>query len=201
MQAWPKLPARAAYLALRNPKKRNALSLATLKDLKSQLQSFNTSPVDGKVRILPLFQPYTLHKLEDAEINPDAEYAWLVNASVWRKHRAGLPTVLVLRGEGPVFSAGHDLRELKQLSRDEVKRTFSLCAEVMSLIRRSPVPVIGAIHGLATAAGCQLALSTDLPVAKAETKFQLPGASLGLPCTSPSTAVSRRLGNSFTYKM
>lgn len=205
MSAWPKLPAKAAYLALRNPKRRNALSLAVLRDLKAQLESFNTSPSDGKVRILPPFRPDILNELEKASADGTSTagqyYDWLISGQAWRKHREGLPNVIVLRSEGPVFSAGHDLSELRQLSREDVKLTFSLCAEVMSMIRRSPVPVVGAIHGLATAAGCQLALTTDLPVAKAETQFRLPGSSLGLPCTSPSTAVSRRLGNTFTYQM
>jgi enoyl-CoA hydratase/carnithine racemase len=82
-----------------------------------------------------------------------------------------------------------------------VKETFALCAEVMSLIRRSPAPVVGIIQGLATAAGAQLALTTDLPLASASTQFRLPGASIGLPCTSPSSAVSRKLGHAFTYRM
>lgn len=205
MSAWPKLPAKAAYLALRNPKRRNALSLAVLQDLKTQLQRFNTSPSDGQVRILPPFRPELLSDLESASADEKSsageQYDWLVSASAWKKHREGLPNVIVLRSEGPVFSAGHDLSELRQISRDDVKLTFSLCAEVMSMIRRSPMPVIGAIHALATAAGCQLALTTDLPIAKAETQFRLPGSSMGLPCTSPSTAVGRRLGNPFTYRM
>jgi enoyl-CoA hydratase/carnithine racemase len=205
MPPWPKLPARAAYLVLDNPKRRNALSLSVLQNLRDQLLLFNTSPADGKVRILPPFRPGILEKLEDAYTHEDSqakeEYDWLVDAAAWTRHRDGLPNVLVLRSEGPVFSAGHDLGELRSLSHQEVKRTFSLCAEVMTLIRRSPAPVIGAIGGLATAAGCQLALATDLPIAKAETQFRLPGASLGLPCTSPSTSASRRLGNSFTYRM
>ena len=205
MPAWPKLPARAAYLVLNNPKRRNALSLSVLQELRDQLHSFNTSPADGKLRILPPFRPNILDQLESAhaQTDPEAvkEHSWLLDASVWRRHRAGLPSVVVLRSEGPVFSAGHDLSELRQLSHGDVKRTFALCAEVMTLIRRSPAPVIGAVHALATAAGCQLAMATDLPIAKAETQFRLPGASLSLPCTSPSTAVSRRLGNAFTYRM
>ncbi|KAK3713322.1 hypothetical protein LTR37_008514 [Vermiconidia calcicola] len=205
MPPWPRLPVKAAYLALNNPKRRNALSLSVLQDLRDQLHRFNTSPADGKLRILPAFQPAILDKLEAAVAGTDAqaaaEYGWLLEAPKWREHREGLPNVLVLRSEGPVFSAGHDLGELRQLPYNEVKETFAICAEVMSLIRRSPAPVIGAVHGLATAAGCQLALATDLPIAKAETQFRLPGASLGLPCTSPSTSASRRLGNAFAYRM
>lgn len=202
---WPKLPAKAAYLALNNPKRRNALSLAVLRDLRDQLHNFNTSPKDGRLRILPPFQPSILQKLEAVHDQSDSDateqFGWLLNASQWREHRHGLPSVLVLRSEGPVFSAGHDLSELRQLPHGEVKETFALCAEVMSLIRRSPAPVIGCVQGLATAAGCQLALATDLPVACKDTPFRLPGAGLGLPCTSPSTAASRRLGNAFTYRM
>jgi enoyl-CoA hydratase/carnithine racemase len=197
--ALPKLPAKAAYLVLNNARKRNSLSLGVLRDLKAQLTAHHTSPVDGKLRILPPFRPDVLSELESSSSRSDLR--WLVNTEEWQKHRKGLPNVIVLWSEGPVFSAGHDLKELRTLSHDEVKETFALCAEVMSLIRRSPAPVIGRIQGLATAAGCQLALTTDLPIAAASTEFRLPGATLGLPCTSPSTAVARRLGHAFTYHM
>ena len=197
--ALPKLPAKAAYLVLSNARKRNSLSLGVLRDLKAQMIAHHTSPVDGKLHILPPFRPDVLSELESA--STQSELKWLVSAEEWQKHRKGLPNVIVLRSEGPVFSAGHDLKELRSLSYDEVKETFALCAEVMSLIRRSPAPVVGRIQGLATAAGCQLALTTDLPVAAASTQFRLPGATLGLPCTSPSTSAARRLGHAFTYRM
>jgi enoyl-CoA hydratase/carnithine racemase len=201
---WPKLPAKAAYLVLDNARRRNALSLAVLRSLRDQLHRYNTSPVDGRLRILPSFKPEVLEQLEAAyrgDSEAKREYGWLLDASTWKREREGLPNVIVLRGDGPVFSAGHDLGELRGLSHDEVKETFALCAEVMSLIRRSPAPVLGVVQGLATAAGCQLALTTDLPVAGKSTQFRLPGASLGLPCTSPSTAVARKLGSAFTYRM
>lgn len=202
---WPALPARAGYLALKNGRRRNALSLAILRDLRDQLHKHNKSPVDGKVRILPPFKPEILAELEQAIKQEKSEaketYGWLVDSKQWQEHRQGLPSVIVLRSEGPVFSSGHDLGELRTLSHDEVKETFALCAEVMSLIRRSPAPVVGVIQGLATAAGAQLALTTDLPIASASTQFRLPGATMGLPCTSPSTAVSRKLGPAFTYRM
>jgi len=204
IMSWPSLPSRAAYLVLNNARRRNALSLSVLRDLRDQLHAFNTSPVDGKLRILPPFQPEILEKLEAVGGDDTAasnDYDWLVSARKWQEHRQGLPKVVVLRSEGPVFCSGHDLGELRSLPHAEVKETFALCAEVMSLIRRSPAPVVGVIQGFATAAGMQLALTTDLPIACASTPFRLPGASLGLPCTSPSTAVSRRLGNAFTYRM
>lgn len=202
---WPKLPVKAAYLTLNNAKRRNALSLNVLRDLRDQLHSYNTSSADGHLRLLPPFKPSILQKLEALHDRSESkaidEYGWLLDASVWQRVREGLPNVIVLRSDGPVFSAGHDLGQLRQSPHDEVKETFALCAEVMTLIRRSPAPVIGYIQGLATAAGCQLAMTTDLPIASAATQFRLPGASLGLPCTSPSTAVARKLGNAFTYRM
>ena len=162
---WPVLPPRAAYLALRNGKRRNALSLAVLRSLRDQLHTCNRSPADGQVRILPPFKPEILAQLETAceDVTSEARnrYGWLLDEEQWQQHRSGLPSVIVLRSEGTVFSSGHDLGELRTLSHDEVKETFALCAEVMSLIRRSPAPVIGVIQGLATAAGAQLALTTD----------------------------------------
>ena len=202
---WSSLPTRAAYLALKNGRRRNALSLAVLRDLRTQLHTYNTSPTDGQLRILPPFKPDLLNELElastDEKSEAHSQYGWLLDAETWQKHRKGLPNVILLRSEGSVFSSGHDLGELRSLSHDEVKETFALCAEVMSLVRRSPAPVIGVIQGLATAAGAQLALTTDLPIACASTQFRLPGASIGLPCTSPSSAVARKLGHAFTYRM
>lgn len=202
----PKLPPTAAYIQLANPKRRNALSLAVLQDLKNQLVSALTSPTSGQLRLLPPFKPETLGVLATvAAFGPKSdrwgEYGWLVDAAEWRKERDGLPNVLVLRSEGPVFSSGHDLKELSKLSHDEVKRLFALCAEVMSMIRRSPALVVCPIQGLATAAGFQLAMSTDFPIALATTEVSLPGAKIGLPCTSPSTAVSRRLPPGQAYRL
>ncbi|KAF4877523.1 Enoyl-CoA hydratase domain-containing protein 3 [Colletotrichum siamense] len=204
---FPKLPARAAYIHLNNPARRNALSLEVLEDLRSQLLTNLTSPKSGRLMTLPSFKPSILHELErvSERAAPDSketsEHSWLVDANAWAEERAALPSVLVLRSSGPVFSSGHDLKQLASLSHAEVKRTFALCAEVMSLIRHSPAPVVCPIQGLATAAGLQLALSTDYPIALSTTRFQLPGASIGLPCTSPATAVSRRIPPAQTYRM
>ncbi|KAF6817452.1 enoyl-CoA hydratase/isomerase [Colletotrichum sojae] len=199
----PKLPAKAAYLHLRNPSRRNALSLEILEDLRSQLVGHLTSPASGRLLTLPAFKPSILRDLEAASDDPSTspEHSWLVNADAWAEEQAGLPNVIVLRSEGPVFSSGHDLKELASLSSAEVKRTFALCAELMSLIRRSPAPVVCPVQGLATAAGMQLALSADYTIALSTTRFQLPGAGIGLPCTSPSTAVSRRLPPGQAYRV
>lgn len=200
--AFPKLPARAAYIHLNNPKKRNVLSLSVLQDLRTQLHRHLTSPRTGRLLLLPPFNPDTIKDLKSYnESTRDGPFNWLTDSEAWRRDREGLPNVLVLRSEGPVFSAGHDLRELRQAPESDVKKTFALCAEVMSLIRRSPAPVVCPIHGLATAAGFQLAMSTDYPIALGSTKFQLPGMRIGLPCTSPATAVSRRLPAALAYRL
>jgi hypothetical protein len=202
---FPDLAAGARYLHLNNAGKRNALSVAVLRNLRDQLHAYNRSPVDGQARYLPPFEPGLLAELEKAFSHSDSEagraYGWLVDANEWRRHRSGLPRVIVLRSAGPVFCSGHDLNEIHRMSHAEAKALFDLCAEVMSLIRRCPVPVVGAIQGLATAAGAQLALTTDLPVAHASTPFRLPGSSMGFPCISPVTAVSRNVGNAFAYEM
>lgn len=200
--ALPKLPARAAYIHLNNPKKRNALSLSVLEDLHAQLVRNLTSPRTGKLLLLPHFQPDYIKDLKaERDTQKGGPTKWLTDSAAWRHEREGLPNVLVLRSEGPVFSAGHDLRELRQASDNEVKRTFALCAEVMTLIRRSPAPVVCPIQGLATAAGFQLAMTADYPIALGTTKFQLPGMRIGLPCTSPATAVSRRLPPALAYRL
>ncbi|KAJ0164000.1 Enoyl-CoA hydratase domain-containing protein 3, mitochondrial [Colletotrichum tanaceti] len=204
---FPKLPAKAVYLHLKNPTKRNALSIEILEDLRTQLLSHLTSRATGRLLTLPAFKPSILSELEAASRHAESapggpsKHGWLVDAAEWKHQRDGLPNVIVLRSSGPVFSSGHDLKQLASLSDVQVKRTFALCAEVMSLIRHSPAPVVCPIQGLATAAGLQLALSTDYPIALSTTKFQLPGAGIGLPCTSPATAVSRRLPPGQAYRL
>ncbi|KAF5597636.1 enoyl hydratase domain protein [Fusarium subglutinans] len=202
---FPKLPPRAAYIKLSNPTKRNALSIPVLRDLKSQLDSALSLRPTQRKGLLPKFSHHLLQGLEEASKDPTSKqwkrWDWLVSASEWKKQRAGAPDVLVLRSEGPVFSSGHDLQELSKMSRDDVKTLFELCSEVMTTIRRSPVPIVCPIQGLATAAGFQLAMSTDFPIALPDTQFALPGAKIGLPCTSPSTAVSRRFPAATTYRL
>ncbi|KAM0188283.1 hypothetical protein ACHAPI_010679 [Fusarium lateritium] len=204
---FPKLPASAAYIRLLNPTKRNALNLPTLQDIKTQLTEALTSPATGQLRLLPPFKDHILADLEQAvrgkHVADDQwkKYGWLVDAAEWKKERAGLPDVLVLRSETQVFSSGYDMRELAELSHDDIKLLFRLCAEVMSLIRHSPALVVCPIQGLASAAGLQLAVTTDYPIALPSTMFSLAGAKLGLPCTSPATAVSRSIPSGAAYRL
>lgn len=99
--------------------------------------------------------------------------------------------VVVLRANGPVFSSGHDLRELAAADAGQAQAIFALCTEVMELIRQLPQPVIAQVHALATAAGCQLVATCDLVVAAEEAKFAAPGVKIGLFCATPAVPLSR----------
>jgi enoyl-CoA hydratase/carnithine racemase len=99
--------------------------------------------------------------------------------------------VVVLAGEGPVFSSGHDLAELVGGSEHDYRELFDLCSRVMLGFRRLDQPVIARVHGLATAAGCQLVASCDLAVASDEAAFATPGVKIGLFCTTPMIPLVR----------
>jgi enoyl-CoA hydratase/carnithine racemase len=99
--------------------------------------------------------------------------------------------VVILRAAGPVFSAGHDLRELVGGKEQEYASLFALCTEVMEAIRKLPQPVIAQVQGIATAAGCQLAATCDLVVAAEDATFATPGVKIGLFCTTPAVALAR----------
>ncbi len=101
--------------------------------------------------------------------------------------------VAVLRGAGPAFCAGHDLQEL--VGRDLVfyRHVFQVCTTMMNTLQQIPQPVIAQVHGVATAAGCQLVATCDLAVASTEARFATPGVRIGLFCSTPMVAVSRNL--------
>lgn len=101
---------------------------------------------------------------------------------------------VILRAEGPAFSAGHDLRELVGGDEAAYASLFALCTQVMERIRLMPKPVIAEVRGIATAAGCQLAASCDLVIAAEEATFATPGVKIGLFCTTPGVALARAVG-------
>jgi enoyl-CoA hydratase/carnithine racemase len=109
--------------------------------------------------------------------------------------------VVVLGAAGPVFSAGHDLRELT--GRDEAfyEEVFDACAELMLTIHSIAKPVIARVQGMATAAGCQLVAACDLAVASEEARFATPGVKIGLFCTTPMVEVARAVGRKRAMEM
>lgn len=108
---------------------------------------------------------------------------------------------VVLRSEGKVFSAGHDLGEVRGADHSRQQEIFSACAELMLTIQRIPQPVIAQVHGLATAAGCQLVATCDLAVASEEAMFATPGVKIGLFCSTPMVALTRAVDRKTAMKM
>ncbi|XP_017912493.1 PREDICTED: enoyl-CoA hydratase domain-containing protein 3, mitochondrial isoform X2 [Capra hircus] len=134
-------------IILSDPKRRNALSLAMLKSLQSDI----------------------LHEAESQDLK-----------------------VIIISAEGPVFSSGHDLKELTdEQGPDYHAEVFQTCSEVMMLIQNHPVPIIAMVNGLATAAGCQLVASCDIAVASDKSSFATPGVNIGLFCSTPAVALGR----------
>jgi len=108
---------------------------------------------------------------------------------------------IVLRANGPAFSAGHDLRELVDRTLEDEQAVFEVCTRMMETIQRIPQPVIAAVHGIATAAGCQLVATCDLAIAAEEARFATPGVRIGLFCSTPMVAVSRSVGRKRALEM
>ena len=109
--------------------------------------------------------------------------------------------VVILRGVGPAFSAGHDLREMLERSAEEYRIVFDVCVRLMETIQSIPQPVIAEIAGVATAAGCQLVATCDLAVASSAAKFATPGVKIGLFCTTPMVALTRSIGRKRAMEM
>ncbi len=103
--------------------------------------------------------------------------------------------VVVLAGDERGFSAGHDLKELRAHAGDAAwqRELFGACSRMMQRITEIPQPVIARVHGVATAAGCQLVSMCDLAVASSEARFALPGVNIGVFCTTPAVGVARNV--------
>jgi enoyl-CoA hydratase/carnithine racemase len=119
------------------------------------------------------------------------------------ERQAARPEVraIVLRARGPAFSAGHDLSELVDRTLEEEQAVFDVCTRLMDTIQRVPQPVIAAVQGIATAAGCQLVATCDLAIASEEARFATPGVRIGLFCSTPMVAVSRAIGRKRALEM
>ena len=110
-------------------------------------------------------------------------------------------SIVVLRGSGHGFCAGHDLSEMIERDPAFYRHVFDVCCELMETIQAIPQPVIAQVHGIATAAGCQLAATCDLVVASEDARFATPGVKIGLFCSTPMVALSRAVGQKKSMEM
>jgi enoyl-CoA hydratase/carnithine racemase len=109
---------------------------------------------------------------------------------------------VVLGGAGKAFCAGHDLKQMKaNPSKEYYQRLFDNCSRLMMRIQSLPQPVIARVHGIATAAGCQLVAACDLAVAAADARFAVSGVNVGLFCATPSVALARNVGRKAAFEM
>ena len=115
---------------------------------------------------------------------------------------------VILAADGPVFCAGHDLKEMRRHKENDndagrayYDELFKRCGELMISIVRFPVPIIARVQGIATAAGCQLVASCDLAYAVDDAQFATPGVNIGLFCSTPMVALSRNVSNKHTMEM
>ncbi len=154
----------------------------------------------GAVANLRLNAPDSLNALSDAMLAAlKTEFERLTED---RSIRA-----VVLSGAGKAFCAGHDLKEMTRSRQAEdggaayFADLFTRCAEVMQAIPRLPQPVIAQVHGIATAAGCQLVASCDMAVAAEGTRFGVNGVNIGLFCSTPMVALSRNIPRKQVFEM
>ncbi|MEL7277399.1 MAG: enoyl-CoA hydratase [Pseudomonadota bacterium] len=159
-----------------------------------------TSDQDGAVLTLTLNTPGSLNALSTGMLATlQTTFDGLMTD---RSVRA-----VILRGAGKAFCAGHDLREMTAMrqapdgGKAAFDALFAQCARMMTTLPRLPQPVIAQVHGIATAAGCQLVASCDLAVAADDTRFGVNGVNIGLFCSTPMVALSRSIGRKAAFEM
>lgn len=152
------------------------------------------SAFDNGVQTLTLNRPAQYNALSEELL--DALAAALDRAAADAAVR-----VVVLAAAGKAFCAGHDLKQMRGRDRDYQRALFAKCSAVMTRLPRLPQPVIARVHGMATAAGCQLVASCDLAVAAAGAQFAVSGVRVGLFCSTPAVALSRNVARKRAMEM
>jgi enoyl-CoA hydratase/carnithine racemase len=155
---------------------------------------------DAGIAVLTLNRPQARNSLSEALLTALADELTAIAAD---------PSVriVVVTGNGPVFSAGHDLKELNSRRSDADRgrsyllHIMRLCSAVMQQIVRLPQPVIATVQGTATAAGCQLVASCDLAIASSSARFATPGVNIGLFCSTPAVALSRNVASKHAMEL
>lgn len=156
--------------------------------------------VTEHVAVLTLQNPQKLNALSDAML-------WALRDALTRAGEDGRVRAVVIRGSGKAFCAGHDLKEMQAGRAADDKGAayfadlFARCAEVMQMIPALPQPVIAQVHGIATAAGCQLVASCDMAVAASDARFGVNGVNIGLFCSTPMVALTRNLPRKAAFEM
>lgn len=149
--------------------------------------------VPGVVR-LTLNRPDAFNSLSEALIDALQEHLNVLASSAAR--------VVVIAGAGRAFCAGHDLKEMRAApSHDYYAKLFARCAKLMLTIQKIPQPVIARVHGVATAAGCQLVAMCDLAVAADTARFAVSGINLGLFCSTPAVPLTRNVSRKAAFEM
>ncbi len=162
--------------------------------------AFVTRENEGGVAILTLDRPQSRNALSRVMMEQIIEQLDAIASDTTLK-------AVVLCAEGPVFSSGHDLKEMTACRTDEdagcgaFSAIFATCATMMQKIVTMPQPVVAAVEGMATAAGCQLVASCDLAIAGEEAGFCTPGVHIGLFCSTPMVALSRNLAPKHAMEM
>jgi enoyl-CoA hydratase/carnithine racemase len=155
---------------------------------------------DGAIVVLTLNRPQARNSLSEAMLKALGDT--LADIAADRGVRA-----VVLTANGPAFCAGHDLKELTARRSDAdrgrayFKQVLEACSAIMQMVVRLPQPVVAAVEGVATAAGCQLVASCDLAVASESARFSTPGVHIGLFCSTPMVALSRNVGRKHAMEM
>lgn len=108
---------------------------------------------------------------------------------------------VVLRSTGPVFSSGHDLKELAGASEENLQQIFQQCNDLMLMISRSQVPVIASVDGFATAAGCQIVAACHMAICSDTSRFATPGVNIGLFCSTPGVQLGRAVNRKLAMDM
>ncbi len=152
------------------------------------------SPIDGIARI-KLNEPNTYNALSLKTLES------LIN--IFKNlNNENETKVIIIEGTGKGFSAGHDLKEVRSLKKkSKYKKLFNLCSKLMLEIIEGRKPVIAKVHGAAFAAGCQLVASCDLAISSDDAIFATPGVNIGLFCSTPMVAISRKVSRKKAMKM
>jgi enoyl-CoA hydratase/carnithine racemase len=154
----------------------------------------------GPVAVLTLNRPEARNSLS-------LELIASLHGAIDELGRADAVRAVVVTGAGSAFSSGHDLKEMTAHRNDPDRgraffaKTLAACSDMMMSIVRCPKPVIAAVNGIATAAGCQLVASCDLAVASIDARFATPGVNIGLFCSTPMVALSRNVSRKAAMEM